>query len=208
MSKKQLLRRLAVIIVPPVAALLMRAIYATLRVRYEISGEWPQHNCVVVGWHGELFVNPVFYSKFRRGFDSYAMVSHHFDGELIARTFYLATGVKSIRGSSKKGARAVLVQAIKKIKEGSDVILTPDGPRGPRHKFQSGALAIAKRARNKLVIITARPEKYWRLNSWDRFMIPKPFSKILFKVQVVDLEELDQEHVDDTVEEMMLRHAV
>ncbi|MGM0622679.1 MAG: DUF374 domain-containing protein, partial [Campylobacterota bacterium] len=155
----------------------------------------------------ELFVNPLVYRSLRKRFKTYAMISHHFDGELIAKTFSFAAGIDALRGSSKRGAKAVLVQAIRQIQNGADVILTPDGPRGPRHSMQGGALSIAKRAGGNVVIITTRAHNYWQLNSWDKFTVPKPFSTVDIYVQSLQLESFDA--IETTqLQEKMLRYAI
>jgi len=207
LSVKSFLRATATFIVPPLGALLMRLFYLSYKKTIHVEGELPQTNAVFVGWHGELFVNPVVYKKFRTNYDSYAVISHHFDGELIAKTFYYAAKIKAIRGSSRKGAKAALVGAIKTVANGDDVILTPDGPRGPRHKFQHGALAIAKRTGGNIVIITTKAHNCWQLNSWDKFMIPKPFSKVEIYMQSLKLERFDETAAKE-VEQRMLRYAL
>jgi len=203
---KDIYRKIGKLVIPPIGALLMRLLYSTYKFEYSIEGKLPDRNCVFVGWHGELFVNPLVYRKFRKRYKTYAVISHHFDGELIAKTLQLAGRINSLRGSSKKGAKAVLLQAIKQIQKGNDIILTPDGPRGPRHSFQPGALAIAKRAEGNLVIITMRAHKYWQLKSWDQFVIPKPFSKVEIFMQALQLESFDEETAA-MVQQKMIKYA-
>jgi len=203
---KDIYRKIGKLVIPPIGALLMRLLYSTYKFEYNIEGKLPDRNCVFVGWHGELFVNPLVYRKFRKEYKTYAVISHHFDGELIAKTLQLAGKINALRGSSKKGAKAVLLQAIKQIQKGGDIILTPDGPRGPRHSFQPGALAIAKRAEGNLVIITMRAHKYWQLKSWDQFVIPKPFSKVEIFMQALQLESFDEETAA-MVQQKMMKYA-
>jgi len=203
---KDIYRKIGKLVIPPIGALLMRLLYSTYKFEYSIEGKLPNRNCVFVGWHGELFVNPLVYRKLRKGYKTYAVVSHHFDGELIAKTLQFAGRINALRGSSRKGAKAVLLQAIKQIQKGGDIILTPDGPRGPRHSFQPGALAIAKRAEGNLVIITMRAHKYWQLKSWDQFVIPKPFSKVEIFVQALQLRNFD-EKTAAMVQQKMIKYA-
>ena len=207
MRLKDFYRKVGSVLIPPLGAVLMRLFYLTYKKEFHIQGQLPEENAVFIGWHGELFINPVAYKQYRKNFNSYAVISHHFDGELIAKTFNYACKIKALRGSSRKGAKAVLIKAIKAVQNGDDVILTPDGPRGPRHKFQAGALAIAKRAGGKVVIITSKPHNFWQLKSWDKFMIPKPFSKIDIYMQVVLLEAYDEQEAEK-IEKRMLEHAV
>lgn len=207
MSWKQFSRRLTLWIVPAVVALLMRLFYKTYRLSYQQEGDWPQGNCVVVGWHGELFVNPLVYRHFRPKQPVVAVASRHFHGDLIAGVIQKAGRIGAIRGSSKRGGREVLLQAIKCLQQGMDVILTPDGPRGPRQVLQPGALSMARRVDGQLVIVTVRPENYWQFNSWDGFFIPKPFSRVQVFVQCLKLTEFDDEALAQ-VQEKMRRHAL
>ncbi len=207
MRLKPLYRKAATVLVPPVAALCVRLFFLSCRKKYHYIGSLPQNNCVFVGWHGELFFNPLFYKKARPGFDAYALVSRHFDGELIARTNKISAGLHALRGSSSKGGSAVLLQAIKKLRAGADVVLTPDGPRGPRHRIQDGVLSLCRRCGGSVVIITHRPRRYWRLKSWDRFMIAKPFTRVDVYFQTLRLQNFD-ENDKKYLQERMLAYAL
>ncbi len=107
------------------------------------------------------------------------MISEHFDGELIAKIMEIF-GFEPIRGSSRRGAARVLMQAIKKVKEGYDLGLTPDGPRGPRFSVADGIVAVAQKLDIPIVLQNTVPDRYWQLGSWDRFVIPKPFCHLEF----------------------------
>jgi hypothetical protein len=104
------------------------------------------------------------------------MISESRDGEYIARPVS-RLGFVPIRGSSSRSGLRALVQMVQQAKAGHDCAVTPDGPRGPREAFQGGALGIAQRSGVPIVPIAAAAERCWRLNSWDRFVIPKPFSR-------------------------------
>ncbi len=126
-------------------------------------------------------MQPFNYQKLKPSGKISAMISQHKDGEAITRTVeYL--GINSIRGSSSRGGAAkVLISAIKEIKGGgNDVAITPDGPRGPRHSVADGVVAISQKTNAKILVFNCKPTKYWQFNSWDKFILPKPFGKLEF----------------------------
>ncbi len=104
------------------------------------------------------------------------MVSKSFDGEWISM-LVRKLGYKTYRGSASKDGAAGLLEMIKDPPEG-DLALTVDGPKGPAEKVKSGVVTLASKGAFPVVPITIIAEKAWRLKSWDRFMIPKPFSTI------------------------------
>jgi len=136
------------------------------------------------------------------------MISDHFDGELIARTIGYF-GFTTLRGSSSKRAASVLLEAIRKMKAGFDVAITPDGPRGPRHSVADGIVAIAQKMDSAIVVQHVRPSKYWQLRSWDRFIIPKPFSQIdLIAMEPFKVTGMDREDAKILIKKKMLLNAV
>ena len=133
------------------------------------------------------------YQKIRGDHPIAVMISEHFDGELIARTIG-HFGFEAIRGSSKKGGAKVLIQALKRLKAGSDVAITPDGPRGPRHSVAPGIVILSQKSDAYIVPFSYSASKYWQLRSWDRFIIPKPFSTLHFRVgEPFKLTGMDEE---------------
>lgn len=107
------------------------------------------------------------------------MISEHFDGQLIAKTMCYF-GLDTIRGSTRSGAARVLMQAIKKVREGYDLGITPDGPKGPRFSVTEGIIAIAQKLDRPIILQNCIPSRYWQLGSWDKFVIPKPFCHLEF----------------------------
>jgi len=136
------------------------------------------------------------------------MISNHFDGELIARTIGYF-GFTTLRGSSSKRAASVLLEAIRKMKSGYDIAITPDGPRGPRHSVADGIVAIAQKMDAYIVVQHVRPNKYWQLRSWDRFIIPKPFSEIeLISSKPFKVTAMDREDARILIKKKMLLNAL
>jgi lysophospholipid acyltransferase (LPLAT)-like uncharacterized protein len=102
----------------------------------------------------------------------------------------------------------VLLEAFRAIKRGDDLLLTPDGPRGPRHTMHDGAVGLAIKSKLPVLMINYIPKRYWQLNSWDRFVIPKPFSPIDFYVQSISLEGMDIQEAKTYLTSRMLEHTV
>lgn len=153
-------------------------------------------------------MQPFNYQKLKPNGNVFAMISHHKDGEAITKTMnYL--GIDSIRGSSSKGASKVLISAIRVMRNGDDVAITPDGPRGPRHSVADGIVAIAKKTNAKILILNCKPSSYWQLKSWDKFIIPKPFGTLEFLIQEpLDINELDINDAKELIKEKMLVNAM
>jgi len=124
-------------------------------------------------WHGQML--PLLW--LHRGQTVSVVVSSHRDGEIIARIAE-RLGFRTIRGSSSRGAARALLGIVRELEGGGEVAVTPDGPRGPAERFASGALVGAQRANAPIVGIGVAASRAWRLRSWDRFMIPKPFARV------------------------------
>jgi lysophospholipid acyltransferase (LPLAT)-like uncharacterized protein len=204
---KDILRGAAKVIVPPLVYLLMRIIWWTSSKKFHFISPVSDAQHVCVCWHGELLMSPQAYRKIHRKQPASAIISSHFDGSLIAGTLQLL-GIRPLRGSTKKGARQVLLQAFKSIKNGEEVLITPDGPRGPRHSMSDGAVGIALKSNLPIFIMNFTAENYWQLKSWDRFVIPKPFAKVDFYLQSVTLEGMAFDEAKAYLSERMLEHTI
>lgn len=124
-------------------------------------------------WHGTLL--PLVWAHRNR--NVVAMISEHSDGEIIARIVH-SIGYKTVRGSSTRGAARALLGACRVIEDGACLAVTPDGPRGPAESVAPGAAIISQRTGAPMVPVSLKASSAWRLNSWDRFMIPKPFARV------------------------------
>jgi len=152
-------------------------------------------------------MSPQAYRKIHKKHPASAIISSHFDGSLIASTLKML-GIRSLRGSSRNGAKQVLLQAFKSIKSGEEVLITPDGPRGPRQHMSDGAIGIALKSKLPIFVMNYRAEKYWQLNSWDRFVIPKPFTKVDFYLQSISLEGMELDEAKEYLLGKMLEHTI
>jgi lysophospholipid acyltransferase (LPLAT)-like uncharacterized protein len=124
-------------------------------------------------WHGELL--PLLWQH--RGENVAIVISEHRDGEIVAQIAE-SLGYSTVRGSSSKGGSRALIGLMREIEAGRDGAITPDGPRGPAHVFAPGAVVAAQRTGAYIQPIRAAASRSWRLKSWDKFLIPKPFARI------------------------------
>jgi lysophospholipid acyltransferase (LPLAT)-like uncharacterized protein len=169
--------------VPPaaaraVAAPAMRLLASSWRIRTEHEERWrPLYEArrphVFLLWHEVLL--PLLWHHRRQ--DIAIVVSENRDGQYLA-DFALALGYRAVRGSSSRGAARALLGAVRELQSGRAVAFTPDGPRGPRRELKPGVVAAAQRGGGAIVPIHARADRAWRLDSWDRFLIPKPAARI------------------------------
>lgn len=105
------------------------------------------------------------------------IVSRSFDGELITRILVLF-GFHATRGSSSRGAREGLLGLKQVIESGRPAIFTADGPRGPIHRTKMGPIKLAQLTGARIGAFHLEPERAWTMRSWDRFLVPKPFTRI------------------------------
>ena len=124
-------------------------------------------------WHGELL--PLLWQHRREGVA--VVISEHRDGEIIAQIAE-RLGYTTVRGSTSRGGGRALIGLMRAVEAGHDAAVTPDGPRGPAHVFAPGAAIASQRTGAPLVPVRASATRAWRLKSWDRFLIPKPFATV------------------------------
>lgn len=124
-------------------------------------------------WHGQLL--PLLWYHRNQGVK--ILISEHRDGEVVARTAQ-SLGYGLIRGSTTHGGNRALITLVRELEAGHEVAITPDGPRGPAGTFAPGALVAAQRTQSYIIPVGVSASRTWRLKSWDRFMIPKPFALI------------------------------
>jgi len=168
------LRHLGVIgLVALLASWLIRVWMGTLRIRmvYLDGKKHPTDGridpYVYALWHEALLFPTVFRGR------GHILVSQHADGELIARVCrHLGAGV--VRGSTTRGGLAGLMGMAHRSSMGH-LLITPDGPRGPRRRMQAGAVLLASLTGYPVMPLGLTFEPAWRVNSWDRMLLPKPW---------------------------------
>jgi lysophospholipid acyltransferase (LPLAT)-like uncharacterized protein len=149
--------------------------------RFEVLGQehydawWGARKPVLLLlWHGRLL--PCAY--YHRHHEMATLISRHRDGEHIAGVVEGWWGFRAVRGSSSRGGTGALRQMVRILREGTAVAVTPDGPRGPRQKMKTGPIRAAQLAGVPILPGSASAERAWWVGTWDRFLIPKPFSRI------------------------------
>lgn len=174
-------RRFRVALISALGGLVLRLLGATWRVR-RVGGQAfdtmlaRNEPFIVVFWHGEIV--PVTWVHRQRGIAP--LISRHADGEVIARIVE-GLGYRTVRGSTSRGGVRALLETAQLVNDGITVGFTPDGPRGPRHVFAPGALIVAQRTGRPIIALGATASRAWRLRSWDRHLVPKPFATVTIR---------------------------
>lgn len=140
-------------------------------------------------WHNRLFLVAEVHRRYRDGRRVYGLVSASKDGAWLD-AFFHAVGIHTVRGSSSKGGREAVQGLIDVVRDGHDIGITPDGPRGPRYACKAGAVVVARRVQAHVLVLGGGFEQSVQLRSWDRFHIPRPFSRVRIYALTVDASEL------------------
>jgi lysophospholipid acyltransferase (LPLAT)-like uncharacterized protein len=148
----------------------------------------PVDPTISILWHDRLFLTPEIFRRYRQHRPLYALISASKDGAWLA-DFFAIVGIRAVRGSSSRRGREAVTALIEELRAGHDLGITPDGPRGPRHEFKHGAITVARRTRAPIVLVSVAFESAWQLRSWDRFIIPKPFSRVRAYARLTPLPE-------------------
>lgn len=205
---KQTLRKILVWIVPTLAFVLIKLIYLTCKKKFYSEQNGSATPSIYIFWHGELLMMAFAYLHYAKRKSLDAMISRHFDGELIARLIILLGG-GVMRGSSSKGGSTVLREALKSLQKGRDIGITPDGPRGPKHSVASGVATIAMLKNVPIITVNCKPSSYWKMRSWDEFCIPKPFSTLEFYFgDPFFVKGLEIEEAKKAIRDRLLVHAI
>ena len=167
-------------LLPPVGAALVWTIAATMRREtrghetidafYRSGG-----HIILAFWHAQQLMIPIGY----RGTGAHVLISQHGDGEIIARII-ARFGHQAVRGSSTRGGAGALRALIKLGRAGKDLVVTPDGPKGPRQVAKLGVVQLAKATGLPIVPLAFACSTKQLFSSWDQFMVPYPFSRGLF----------------------------
>lgn len=185
-------------------------LYLTCRVRFN-SNKLPKEPCEVLFWHGRLammsFAYREYWLKSEYKKSGKVIISDHKDGEIITRIIS-HFGIGAVRGSSRKGGAKVLINAFRQIDDGVDIIITPDGPRGPYHSVADGAITIAQKKNLDIYVLNYECSNFWQLKSWDKMIIPKPFSRINYTLsEPFSVTGLDMENARAKIKENLLKSA-
>ncbi len=169
---------------------LLRLLAFTWRVRLEDSSGLskekrpPVPPVIWVLWHNRILIVPIMYERLFRSRKGAALISRSRDGGLLASCI-ARFGGESVRGSTSRGGSSALADMKRRIEDGYDIYITPDGPRGPRYHLGGGAIWHAQSSGAPIVPENVEFSSVWRLGRWDGFNIPKPFSKVTITLQAL-----------------------
>jgi lysophospholipid acyltransferase (LPLAT)-like uncharacterized protein len=168
-------------LLPPVTYLFLLILKATIKIehanREAIEPFWQRgESYLACFWHGRLLAMPFAYGGHR----GKVLISRHADGEFIARVISYF-GIGAVRGSAgKEGAVSSVREMIAELAAGTNIGITPDGPKGPRHRVKEGIIELARMSGRPIVPMTYAASKKKVFKSWDGFVLPYPFSTILY----------------------------
>ncbi len=159
----------------------------------ELDGQ--DEKVIYAFWHSLMLV-PVYVGK---NLGVKVLISQHADGEYIAQVVQ-RLGHNVVRGSTTRGGARALLSFIKNVKEDkTSLAITPDGPRGPRFIVQPGIIFLGQKTGYPILPVSLGLTSYWELPSWDRFRIPKPFSKaiLMYGDPIKIPPKLDKDKIDE-----------
>lgn len=158
---------------------------------------------LVAAWHNRILALPLCYQWLCAGRRPLTVLtSPSRDGGLL-EALVAQFGIGAVRGSSSKRGGAALRELVSEIKQGRDVIITPDGPRGPRYELHPGVVYLAQLAQVPIMPVQVEYSDYWELGSWDRFRIPKPYARV--KVRFLELTTVPRTGTEEAFERERLR---
>jgi len=172
--------RLLLKFAPPLAAGVIRSLSRSLRIDWlgleDLQAVWQQgENVILAFWHDQLLLMAQGYP----GQGARILISPSTDGELIARTM-ACFGHQAVRGSSSRDGGKALMGLVRMAREPFDLVITPDGPKGPPHEVKGGVAQLARLTGRPVVPMTFCCSRGHRFASWDRFLLPFPFCRGVF----------------------------
>lgn len=195
----------------PVCYILLRFYLSLLRIKVIGEEEAVRYfvkygRLVVALWHQRLLPALAYAAKFRN-MKLTVMISRSRDGELIAR-IVRRLGIVPVRGSSSRGGREAFVEILQGLKENPAVVHIVDGPRGPKGVIKPGLVRMAQLSGAVILPIIVSADKAWLMRSWDRFLVPKPFSEVTIRwgkpfFVSQDLDRIQFETIRKEIEDTM-----
>lgn len=137
---------------------------------------------VGVAWHSRIFFLAMCKYWYRDNIPMSGLVSASRDGAYLCAFFRLSK-IGAVRGSHKRRGAAAVKELVDTVRGGGDVFITPDGPVGPKNRAKAGFALVAKESGARVLALKITPKSYWRIGkTWDKFILPKPFSKAHIEV--------------------------
>lgn len=197
---------------------ILRLLLATIRVRIDDRAGFLDRKILrptlICFWHNRILgITAAFNARYprrdRKGVT--VLTSPSKDGEILAQ-FVGAFGMGSVRGSSSRRGSQALRELVRLVRDGRDIAITPDGPRGPRYSLGPGVIQLAQTTGAQILPVHAHFSRSWRLKTWDGFIIPLPFSTISVTLDnavaiPAELTDADFETQRKNLEELLKNHA-
>jgi lysophospholipid acyltransferase (LPLAT)-like uncharacterized protein len=158
-------------------------------------------------WHNRLLIFPFVLRRFFSKRHGAALISASRDGELLADAIK-RFGYDVVRGSSSRLGASAILQLADILASGRDVVITPDGPRGPAYEIGPGIIFLAQKSGAAVVPVNMEYSSCWRIKSWDRFIIPRPFAKVRVIVGQPHRVRLTSTDKEFEVERLRLQDAM
>jgi len=207
---KRVQRRLLPPLVAWVGQGIMHLVMLTCRIRFEglehLHHTASKKRCILMLWHNRIVIVTHFLLRKARQFYYAAVISNSRDGDMldaVARTYRHGRAIRVPHNARHRAVKDI----VKHLKEGIVVIITPDGPAGPRYHVKAGVAFTAKATQATILPFSWSASSFWQLPGWDKMMIPKPFSKVVISVgEGIDLSD-DHRDVSDiavTLKEKLL----
>ena len=147
-----------------------------------------EKNAIFAFWHGRMMLLPAINPPRKM----HVLISEHRDGKLISQVIH-HFGQDTVVGSSSKGGSEAVRNIVRLLKKGDNISITPDGPRGPNQVAEAGIVTIARLSGKPVLPVIFSASRNKRLKSWDRFMVAKPFGRIVFCIGApIMIEQADE----------------
>lgn len=206
MEKFSLKDKIFIAIAEFVILCVIKFIYFTCKKTFSHTQLYEKPNLVVF-WHQKLALMSYAYTHWwsRANKKGKVIISSHKDGEIIARIIkHFEIG--AIRGSTTRGGARVVARALKDIENGIYLIITPDGPNGPKFSVSDGTIYLAQKKHLKIQVLNYEASKFWEFNSWDKMILPKPFCTINFYLsEPFDIENLQMSQAKALIKSKMFQ---
>ncbi|WP_076790850.1 lysophospholipid acyltransferase family protein [Chlorobium sp. KB01] len=186
---------LSPVITRHILPIVLKLLYKSLRISVTpMEGEMRVHGkgTIFAFWHGKMVAGWLLARELFPGEPTAAVVSQSKDGRILSDALQ-QLGYALIRGSSSRGSVEVIRAMQHTLEKGDIVVITPDGPRGPINQFKYGSIRLAARSRSPLIFARISYAASWKIKSWDRFEIPKPFTRTTVTLQLIELPEFRSE---------------
>ena len=201
-----------------IASTILKLLFLTIRLRLDdrigLGLNACPDPCLICFWHNRILgitlaAHRRYPWRLRRGIT--VLTSPSKDGEILAQLVG-AFGMGAVRGSSSRRGSSALRELVRLVRDGGDIAITPDGPRGPRYRLGPGIILLAQTTGATIVPAHASFSRCFRMKTWDGFIIPLPFSTISVTIDnritiPKDLSEEEFERARKNLEDLLKNAA-